>query len=127
MIADSAGARSRRPASAVRLLLHQVYYEQLSFWLSPVSAVFTIGFAVIFLVALGLTTGNSHVRFLGNVRQVDYYVPAFAAYGIMSTCFNTLARSQLTARPLARFEGFARCSRRLSTTPSANTGWRRIW
>lgn len=91
MIADSAGARSRRPAGAVRLLLHQVYYEQLSFWLSPVSAVFTIGFAVIFLVALGLTTGNSHVRFLGNVRQVDYYVPAFAAYGIMSTCFNTLA------------------------------------
>ncbi len=78
-------------AEGVRLVLHQVYYEQLSFWLSPVSAVFTIGFAVIFLVVLGLTTGDTHVKFLGNVREVEYYVPAFAAYGIMSTCFNTLA------------------------------------
>jgi ABC-2 type transport system permease protein len=56
-----------------------------------VSAVFTIGFAVIFLLLLGLTNGGSHVAFLGNVREVQYYVPAFASYGIMATCFNTLA------------------------------------
>lgn len=89
MIATS--VRRLGPAEGARLVRHQVYYEQLSFWLSPVSAVFTIGFAMIFLVALGLTSGDSQVKFLGGARQIQYYVPAFAAYGVMATCFNTLA------------------------------------
>jgi ABC-2 type transport system permease protein len=85
---------------SVRLVLHQIYYEQLSFWLSPVSAVFTLGFALIFLIALGLTSGDNHVRFLGNVREIQYYVPAFAAYGVMSTCFNTLAIALVIRREM---------------------------
>ena len=90
MIATTADGRVGS-AERLRLVAHQVYYEQLSFWLSPVSAVFTIGFALVFLLALGLTSGDSHVKFLGNIREIQYYVPAFASYGIMSTCFNTLA------------------------------------
>jgi ABC-2 type transport system permease protein len=83
-----------------RLVLHQIYYEQLSFWLSPVSAVFTLGFALIFLIALGVTSGDNHVKFLGNVREIQYYVPAFAAYGVMSTCFNTLAIALVIRREM---------------------------
>jgi ABC-2 type transport system permease protein len=75
----------------VRLVGHQVRYEQLGFWLNPIGAVFTIGFSVVFLVLLSTTAGNSRVAFLGNIRQVEYYVPAFAAYGVMAVCFNTLS------------------------------------
>ncbi len=75
----------------LRLVGRQVYYEQLSFWLNPVAAIFTVGFSVIFLVLLGATGGRSHVGSLGGIRAIQYYVPGFVAYGVMSTCFNTLA------------------------------------
>ena len=82
----------------VRLVAHQVRYEQLGFWLNPIGAVFTIGFSVVFLVLLSATAGNSRVAFLGNIRQVEYYVPAFAAYGVMAVCFNTLSVSLVIRR-----------------------------
>ncbi len=80
----------RRAVDDLRLVGRQVYYEQLGFWLNPVAAVFTVGFSVVFLVLLAATAGGSRISFLGNRRVVDYYVPAFAAYGVMSACFNTL-------------------------------------
>ena len=36
-----------------RLVARQVYYEQLGFWLNPIGAIFTVGFALLFLVLLG--------------------------------------------------------------------------
>jgi ABC-2 type transport system permease protein len=86
------------PASRPRPGLHdlllvgrQVRYEQLSFWLNPVGAIFTVGFSVVFLVLLGASAGSSRVGFLGNIRLIQYYVPGFVAYGVMSACFTTLA------------------------------------
>ena len=66
----------------------------------PVAAVFTVGFSVVFLVLLAATAGNVRIPFLGHVRVVEYYVPAFAAYGVMSACFNTLTVSLVVRREM---------------------------
>ena len=84
----------------VRLVGRQVYYEQLNFWLNPVGALFTVGFSVVFLVLLAASAGNSHIAFYGNIRIVQYYVPGFAAYGVMAACFNMLTISLVVRREM---------------------------
>ncbi|MDA8292305.1 MAG: ABC transporter permease [Actinomycetota bacterium] len=89
----NATTREAAPAGrprAARLLLQQLRYEQLAFWRNPFGAGFTIGFSVVFLVLLAATGGSSRSSTLGGIRLVQYYVPGFAAYGVMSACFNTL-------------------------------------
>jgi ABC-2 type transport system permease protein len=68
----------------LRMVARQVRYEQLTFWLNPLAAVFTVGFSVIFLVLLGASAGSSRVHILGNIKLIQYYVPGFVAYGVMS-------------------------------------------
>ncbi len=75
-------------------------YEQLSFWLNPVGAVFTVGFSVIFLLLLGATAGSSRISFYGNIKLVQYYVPGFVAYGVMAACFNILAITLVNRREM---------------------------
>ena len=75
----------------LRLIGRQVKYEQLSFWLNPVGAIFTVGFGLVFLLMLGVIAGSSRIHGLGGIKLIQYYVPGFAAYGVMSACFNTLA------------------------------------
>jgi ABC-2 type transport system permease protein len=84
----------------LRLAARQVYYEQLNFWLNPVAAFFTVGFSVVFLVLLGASAGNSTSSTLGGVRVVQYYVPGFVAYGVMATCFSSLATSLVARREM---------------------------
>src|SRR3984957_19743331 len=86
--------------SDIRLVGRQVGYEQLTFWLNPVGAVFTVGFSVVFLVLLGASAGNSRISFYGNIRLIQYYVPGFAAYGVMAACFNILAITLVNRREL---------------------------
>ncbi|MGO8874981.1 MAG: ABC transporter permease [Acidimicrobiales bacterium] len=82
----------------VGLVAHQVRYEQLAFWVNRVGAVFTVGFSVVFLVLLGASAGNSRISYLGNIKLVQYYVPAFVAYGVMAACFTTLAINLVVRR-----------------------------
>ena len=93
-------AGSYRGLGDVKLIGRQVRYEQLSFWLNPVGAIFTIGFSTVFLVMLGSLDGNAKVSFLDNIRMVQYYVPGFAAYGIMSSCYNLLALNLVNRREM---------------------------
>lgn len=79
------------------MVARQLYYEQLSFWRNPFGAFFTVGFSLIFLLLLAATGGSQKVNFLG-VKEIQYYVPGFAAYGVMSACFNTLAISLVNRR-----------------------------
>jgi ABC-2 type transport system permease protein len=98
----------RRPVlHGASMVGRQLYYEQLSFWRNPFGSFFTVGFSVIFLVLLAATGGaqkfgvpiqlNGHTVTL-HVKQVQYYVPGFAAYGVMSVCFNALAISLVNRR-----------------------------
>jgi len=64
----------------LRLVAHQVRYEQKAFWINKTGAMFTIGFSVIFLVMLGATNGTQTISYLGNITNDQYYVPGFIAY-----------------------------------------------
>jgi ABC-2 type transport system permease protein len=55
---------------------------------------------VVFLVLLAAAAGNSRIDILGNIRVIQYYVPSFVAYGVMSACFNVLAISLVTRRDM---------------------------
>jgi len=93
--------KSFQGVSDLKLIVRQLRYEQLSFWLNPIGAFFTIGFSTIFLVLLGSTAGNSKIGHgLGDVKLAQYYVPGFVAYGIMSACFNILAISMVNRREM---------------------------
>lgn len=80
-----------------RMVARQLYYEQLSFWRNPFGAFFTVGFSLVFLVLLAASDGSKEVPFL-HVTYIQYYVPGFAAYGVMSACFNTLSISLVNRR-----------------------------
>jgi ABC-2 type transport system permease protein len=88
---ELAAATPRSARTGGRFLARQVYYEQLGFWLNPIGAIFTVGFALLFLVFLGLSAGTSRVSYLHNIKLIQYYVPSFIAYGAMSASFNNLA------------------------------------
>ena len=89
---------SFRGIGDVKLVGRQVWYEQLSFWLNPIGAVFTVGFSLVFLLLLGATAGNSRSAIYGNIKLTQYYVPGFVAYGIMAACFNILAIQTVNRR-----------------------------
>jgi ABC-2 type transporter len=89
---------SFRGGRDVPLVLRQVGFEQLSFWLNPIGALMTIVFSVVFLVLLGSTAGDSTVSYLNSIRLVQYYVGAFVGYGIMASCFNVLAINLVNRR-----------------------------
>ena len=100
MTAETPVGGSFRGARDLPLVLRQVRFEQLSFWLNPVGALMTIVFSVVFLVLLGATAGDSTVSYLSSIRLVQYYVGAFIGYGIMAACYNVLAISMVNRREM---------------------------
>ena len=84
----------------LRMVGRQVYYEQLAFWLNPIAAFMTIGFSVVFIVIFEGTSQHSTVSYLANVDLGQYYLPAFAAYGVMAACFNILAIQTVNRREM---------------------------
>ena len=84
----------------LKLIGRQVHYEQLSFWLNPIGAILTIGFSTVFLLIFESTAGNSTVKALGGIKLIQYYVPGFVAYGIMSSCFSILSISIVNRREM---------------------------
>jgi ABC-2 type transport system permease protein len=85
----------------IKMVLRQVYFEQLSFWLNPLGAFFTIGFSTIFLIMLGAISGHSKVgNGYGNTLLHQYYLGAFLAYGIMSACYTVLAQIIVNRREM---------------------------
>ncbi len=91
---------SFRGVSDLPLVARQVRFEQLSFWLNPIGAVLTIGFSVVFIVIFLSTSGHSTVGYLAHINLGQYYLPAFAAYGIMAACFNILAITLVNRREM---------------------------
>ena len=60
-----------------------------------------MGFSIVFLVLLGVHCRATHDRIgLGQIKLVQYYVPGFAAYGIMSACFTVLAITLVNRREM---------------------------
>ena len=86
--------------SDLPLVARQVYFEQLSFWLNPIGAAITIGFSVVFIVIFESTSRHSTVGYLAHIDLGQYYLPAFAAYGVMAACFNILAITLVNRREM---------------------------
>lgn len=84
---DIAVAGGRR--SSTRLVLHQVKYEQLSFWRNPQNAFFTFLFPVIFFVVLAGVFAHAHMY--GAVTGVQYYTSTIVAISVMGACYSQLA------------------------------------
>jgi ABC-2 type transport system permease protein len=87
--ASIAGPRRR---STLGLLVHQIRYEQLSFWRNPQSAVFTFIFPVVFVTIIGaLFGGVTKSPYFGGRSALGYYVPTIAALSVLGSCYGQLA------------------------------------
>jgi ABC-2 type transport system permease protein len=100
-IASTRTVGSYQGIKDLKMVLRQVRYEQLSFWLNPIGAFFTIGFSTIFLVMLGALAGHSTTGSgYGTVKLVQYYLGGFVSYGIMAACFTVLAQTLVNRREM---------------------------
>lgn len=80
--------------NAAALALRQVKYENRSFWRNPAAAFFTIFFPLMFLVIFNLLFGNDKVTVPGGeVSGSTFYVPAIAAFSLITACYTNLAMS----------------------------------
>jgi ABC-2 type transport system permease protein len=99
MTAIVEAGRTRRRRNDIALLVHQVRYEQLSFWRNPQSAIFTFVFPVVFVVIIGaLFGGVSRSSYFGGLSALQYYVPTIAALSVLSSCYGQLAVVLATRR-----------------------------
>ncbi len=89
---------SFRGARDLGLVVRQVGFEQLSFWLNPIGALMTVAFSMVFLILLGATAGKSTVASYGGIKLLEYYVAGFCAYGVMSSCFMVLSTTLVNRR-----------------------------
>lgn len=77
--------------SPAALAVHQLRYEQKSYWRNPASAFFTFAFPVMFLVIFASLNTGARIDFLGGLKYNQYYTPGIIAFGIISACFTNLA------------------------------------
>ncbi len=86
---------TRRPAgrrSSFGLLMHQVRYEQVSFWRNPQSAIFTFIFPIVFVTIIGALFGSiGRSSYFGGLSALQYYIPTIAALSVLGSCYGQLA------------------------------------
>ena len=84
-------APPRRRHRSFGLLLHQIRYEQLSFWRNPQSAIFTFVFPVVFITVIGaLLGGGGRSSYFGGLSALQYYVPTIAGLSVLASCYGQL-------------------------------------
>ena len=99
----------------LRLALRQVAFTNRAFWRNPASAFFTFFFPLIFLIIFTALFGNDPTL-LGDatVTGASFYVPAMAAFGVVSACYTNIAIS-------VTFQRDAGILKRIAGTPLP--GW----
>lgn len=76
----------------VRLVWHQIRYEQLSFWRNPQAAFFTFAFPVLIMVVFGaLFHGGEPSDFFGGLSPLAYYVGTVTGLSVLGSCYSQLA------------------------------------
>jgi ABC-2 type transport system permease protein len=89
---STAGLVGRARRRNVALVLHQMRYEQLSFWRNPQSAFFTFVFPVVIIVIFGaLTGGGGKSSYYYGLSPMSYYVSTIAAVSVLGACYSQLA------------------------------------
>jgi ABC-2 type transport system permease protein len=91
----TAAVITRRPPGRrnnLGLVVHQIGYEQLSFWRNPQSAVFTFVFPVLFVTIIGVLFGSvGKSSYYDGLTMLQYYVPTIAALAVLGSCYGQLA------------------------------------
>ncbi|MFF9485646.1 ABC transporter permease [Streptomyces sp. NPDC014676] len=93
------GRRSPRPGAerpdergSFALLVHQIRYEQLSFWRNPQSMVFTFVLPVVIIAIFGAVFGGGQGEdFFFGMSGMQYYTPTIAAVSVLGACYGQLA------------------------------------
>jgi ABC-2 type transport system permease protein len=76
----------------IEFLFSQIRYTNKAFWRNPASAFFTFAFPLMFLVVFTSLLGTFKVHLSGRVvSSATYYVPAMAAFAVISACYSNLA------------------------------------
>ncbi len=80
--------------STLALTLKQLTYENKSFWRNPASAFFTFAFPLMFLVIFNLIFGGNDFGPEGReISGSTFYVPAIAAFSVITACYTNIAIS----------------------------------
>lgn len=98
---------SRTPA--LRLTLSQVRYQNRLFWRTPIAAVFTVAFPLMFLVLFNLIfDGTIDITGRKPLSIAQFYTPSLAVFAAASATYTNLAVGTAIARDdgiLKRFRG----------------------
>lgn len=85
--------------TALALALRQVRFENRSFWRNPPAAAFTFGFPVMFLFIFNTVFGTNTFEIGGRETNLStFYIPALAAFSVISASFTNIAISLSFAR-----------------------------
>jgi ABC-2 type transport system permease protein len=95
--------------SLLRLTASQVRYQNRVFWRTPISAIFTLAFPLMFLVLFNLLfDGTFDVAGRGSLSVVQFYAPSLAVFAAASATYTNLTVGTAIARDegiLKRFRG----------------------
>ena len=85
---------------AVRLVLHELRYDQKTFWRNPAATFFAVVLPIMFLIIFVTIFGNENIELADGrlIKGSTYYVPGIITLGIISTTFTNLAISLVAAR-----------------------------
>lgn len=88
--ADRSAARGS--SGQLSLLVHQIRFEQLSFWRNPQSMVFTFVLPIVIIGIFGAVfSGGSGETFFFGLTGMQYYTPTIAAVSVLGACYGQLA------------------------------------
>lgn len=74
------------------LTARQVRFENRAFWRNPPAAFFTIAFPLMFLFIFNTVFGNNTLEIGGRrTNMATFYVPAIAAFSVISACYTNIA------------------------------------
>jgi ABC-2 type transport system permease protein len=79
--------------NSLTLALRQVAYTNKAFWRNPASAFFTFAFPLMFLVIFTAIFGSGLVKTASGVTvsTSTFYVPAIAAFSVITACYTNIA------------------------------------
>jgi ABC-2 type transport system permease protein len=84
-------ARGGSGGSDLALTAWQVAYEQRGFWRNRTRAFFSVGMPIMLLLLFASLNSGAHIKELGNIPYVVFFLPGILAYGIIITQFINMA------------------------------------
>jgi ABC-2 type transport system permease protein len=88
----------------MRLVLHQLRYDQRVFWRNPAAVFFTVAFPVVLLLIFATVFGDQTIDVAGGIEITTYYVPAIITLAVVSATMQTLSMSLVIAREESRLK-----------------------